>query len=69
MTFQRLIDSLPGPELEPYVFGYLGDIIITTETFEGHLKWVEVVLKKLVDAQLKINQDKCEFCCSSYVGV
>ena len=71
MTFQRLIDSLLGPELEPYVFGYLDDIIITTETFEEHLKWVEVVLKKLVDARLKINQDKCEFCCSrvTYLGV
>ena len=30
MTFQRLIDSLFGPELEPYVFGYLDDIIIAT---------------------------------------
>ena len=45
MTFQRLIDSLLGPELEPYVFGYLDDIIIATETFEEHLRWVEVVLK------------------------
>ena len=70
MTFQRLIDSLLGPELEPYVFGYLDDIIVTTETFEEHLKWVEIVLNKLVDARLKVNREKCEFCCSSvtYLG-
>ena len=63
MTFQRLIDSLLGSELEPHVFGYLDEIIVATETFEEHLKWVEIVLKKLVDAQLKVNRDKCEFCC------
>ena len=70
MTFQRLIDSLLGAELEPHVFGYLDDIIVTTETFEEHLKWVEVVLNKLVDARLKVNREKCEFCCSSvtYLG-
>ena len=70
MTFQRLIDSLLGPELEPHVFGYLDDIIVATETFEEHLKWVEVVLKKLVDARLKVNREKFEFCCPSvtYLG-
>ena len=26
-TFQRLIDALFGPEMEPHVFGYLDDII------------------------------------------
>ena len=65
MTFQRLIDSLLGPELEPHVFGYLDDIIVATETFEEHLKWLEIVLKKLVDARLKVNREKYEFCCSS----
>ena len=65
MIFQRLIDSLLGPELEPHVFGYLDDIIVATETFEEHLKWVEIMLNKLVDARLKVNIEKCEFCCSS----
>ena len=70
MTFQRLIDALLGPELERYVFGYLDDIIVATETFDEHLKWLEVVLEKLVDARLMINEKKCEFCCSSvtYLG-
>ena len=70
MTFHRLIDSFLGPKLEPYVFGYLDDIVVATETFEEHLKWVEIVLNKLVDARLKVNREKCEFCCSSvkYLG-
>ncbi|CAB0038643.1 unnamed protein product [Trichogramma brassicae] len=41
MTFQRLIDALFGPECEPFVFGYLDDIVIVTETFEQHLVWLE----------------------------
>ena len=61
MTFQRLIDSLLGPELEPYMFGYLDDIIIATETFKEHLKWVEIVLNKLVDARLKVNRKNANF--------
>ena len=29
-TFQRFVDKVIGPELEPYAFSYLGDIIIAT---------------------------------------
>ena len=45
-TFCRLIDMLFGPEYEPYVFGYLDGIIIVSESFLEHLKWVEKVLKR-----------------------
>ena len=36
----------------------------------GHLHWVEYVLKKLVKAGFRVNQDKCEFSCSQvrYLG-
>ena len=63
-TFQRLIDALFGPEMEPNVFGYLDDIIIATDTFEEHQKWLEIVLTKIRDAQLTVNWKKCEFGCS-----
>ena len=36
-TFQRLIDTVIGPELEPHAFAYLDDVIIVSETFEDHL--------------------------------
>ncbi|CAB0040813.1 unnamed protein product [Trichogramma brassicae] len=61
MTFQRLIDALFGPECEPFVFGYLDDIVIVTETFEQHLAWLEKVLERLNAAGLTINRKKCEF--------
>ena len=44
-TFQRLIDQVIGPKMEPYTFSYLDDIIIVTETFEEHVKWLSHVLK------------------------
>lgn len=69
-TFQRLLDSLIGPEMEPYCFAYLDDIIIVTSTFEEHLDWLHRVLDKIKNAGLKINNAKCEFCTSQvrYLG-
>ncbi|CAB0039768.1 unnamed protein product [Trichogramma brassicae] len=69
-SFQRLIDALFGPEFEPHVFGYLDDIIIVTESFDEHMKWLELVLTKLRDAGLTRNRKKCDFCCSrvKYLG-
>ena len=56
--------------MEPNVFGYLDDIIIATDTFEEHQKWLEIVLTKIRDAQLTVNWKKCEFGCSRvrYLG-
>ena len=69
-TFQRLLDHLIGPEMEPHAFAYLDDIIIVTETFEEHLRWLSRVIKRIMGANLKINPTKCEFCCSQvrYLG-
>ncbi|CAB0042942.1 unnamed protein product [Trichogramma brassicae] len=69
-TFQRLIDSLFGPEDQPHIFGYLDDIIVATDSFDEHLKWLEVVLTRLREAGLAVNRKKCEFCCQrlSYLG-
>ena len=69
-TFQRLIDYLFGPEMQPNVFGYLNDIIIAMELFEDYLYWIEVMLKELVGARLEVNREKYEFCCTqvTYLG-
>uniref|UniRef100_A0ABD2WZD5 RNA-directed DNA polymerase n=1 Tax=Trichogramma kaykai TaxID=54128 RepID=A0ABD2WZD5_9HYME len=69
-TFQRLIDSLFGPVDQPHIFGYLDDIIVATDSFDEHLRWLEVVLTRLREAGLAVNRKKCEFCCQrlSYLG-
>ncbi|XP_025271338.1 uncharacterized protein LOC112639973 [Camponotus floridanus] len=37
-TFQRLLDTVIGPDLEPNVLVYLDDIIIASKTFSEHLQ-------------------------------
>ncbi|MCI0562406.1 MAG: reverse transcriptase domain-containing protein [Nitrososphaera sp.] len=69
-TFQRLLDRLIGPAMDPYAFAYLDDIIIATRTFEEHLHRLRRVLRTIYQAGLTINPEKCKFCCSEvkYLG-
>ena len=60
-TFQWLIAKVIGPELEPYAFSYLDDVIIVTESYEEHLKWLEHVLQRIKEAGLTINREKSVF--------
>lgn len=61
-TWQRLVDRVLGPELEPQVFVYLDDIIIATKTFQDHLSVLDNVFTRLKQAGLTVNQEKCVFC-------
>lgn len=61
MTFQSMIDSLLGSKIESYVIGYLEDIILVTDSFEEHVKWLKIVLRKLNKAKLIVNPNKCVF--------
>lgn len=61
-TFQRLLDAVLGPEMEPHVFVYLDDIIILNRTFDEHLRTLSEVFQRLRDANLRLNAEKCRFC-------
>ncbi|XP_025264171.1 uncharacterized protein LOC112637817 [Camponotus floridanus] len=61
-TFQRLLDKVLGPNLEPHVFVYLDDIIVISETFNEHLELLTETFRRLREARLKLNPDKCKFC-------
>jgi len=61
-TFQRLLDNILGPELEPHVFIYLDDIIIVSETFDEHLQHLAEIFRRLRDARLRLNPEMCHFC-------
>jgi hypothetical protein len=60
-TFQHLMDRVIGPELDPYCFAYLDDIVVLGETFEQHLKVLQEVFRRLRAANLRLNPDKCQF--------
>ena len=66
-TFQRLMDRIITANLEPFVLTYQDDIVIATEDFDQHLKYLRIVLKKLVNAGLSINPDKCDFGCKEII--
>lgn len=61
-TWQRFIDRVLGHDLEQHISVYLDDIIISTSTFDKHLEVLEEVFKRLTNAGLTINRDKCKFC-------
>lgn len=69
-TFQRLLDQVIGPNLEPHAFVYLDNIIILGHSFDEHLANLRQVLRRLRDAGLHLNPDKCCFCRSDlqYLG-
>lgn len=69
-TFQRLLDNVLGPELEPNVFVYLDDIIICNQSFDEHLETLLKVFNRLRDARLRLNPEKCKFCVNriKYLG-
>ena len=60
-TFQRLLDQIIGPRLEPRAFAYLDDIIVLGSTFEEHLDNLREVLQRLRAAGLRLNKEKCQF--------
>ena len=67
---QRLIDQVFGPELEPHVFCYIDDLIIATSSYEEHVRVLREVYRRLAEANLIVNFDKCHFCQPSlkYLG-
>ena len=61
VTFQQYSNKIIAPEIESHAFSYL-DIIIVSDTFEEHLKWLEHVLTLIKDAGITIKRGKSEFC-------
>ena len=61
-TWQRFIDDVLGYDLRPFVFVYLDDIIIVSQTFEKHLELLEEVTNRLRKAGLTLSREKCNFC-------
>ena len=59
-TLQRLMNKIITLNLKSNVFCYLDDIIIVTQNFDDHLKYLNLVLNKIKEANLTIGLNKCE---------
>lgn len=58
-TFQRLMDEIFGDL--PYVFCFIDDLLIASKDAAEHKEHLKVVLKRLEDYGLVLNQQKCVF--------
>ena len=57
--FQRVIENLL--EGVPHIVVYLDDILVTGASDEEHLANLKEVLRRLPEAGLRLNKDKCNF--------
>lgn len=66
---QRLMNAVFG-STDCKIFVYLDDLIVASETFNEHMNVLNLVFDRLCAANLTINYEKSEFCCSSlsYLG-
>ncbi|KAL7723045.1 hypothetical protein ACLKA6_020019 [Drosophila palustris] len=60
-TFQRALDTVIVPEMEPHAFAYLDDIVVIGATKEQHVANLKEVFRRLRAANLKLNRKKCSF--------
>jgi hypothetical protein len=62
--FQKIMERILKEGLNIYVFVYIDDIIIYSNTFQEHMGHLAMVLEMLREANLKANIEKCAFCLS-----
>ena len=70
-TFQRLMDNvLRGLQGDKGIFVYIDDLIICSNILEEHKNKFNLVMKRLREANLKLQLEKCEFLKNkvSYLG-
>ncbi|POS82466.1 hypothetical protein EPUL_005580 [Erysiphe pulchra] len=61
-TWQRWINDLLRDYLDDFCTAYLDDVLVWSEGgYEDHLQKVDLILKRLADAQLKLDLRKCNF--------
>ncbi|KAI7790520.1 Pol polyprotein [Triplophysa rosa] len=59
--FQGLINDVLGDMINRFVFVYLDDILIFSQSLQEHTRHVRVVLQCLLENQLFVKAEKCEF--------
>ena len=47
--------------LQTKMSNYIDDIVIGTETFKGHIRMLQIILKIIIENKLTSNLKKCEF--------
>ena len=58
-SFQRYMDTI-FHDLD-FAYDYIDDILVASATPEEHIEHLRIVLKRLADANLCVNPEKCKF--------
>ena len=61
---QNVLRELKSANEKEFVDVYLDDIIIFSETLEGHMSHLRMVLECFEKVNVKLNPQKCRFCSS-----
>lgn len=61
-TLSKLMDEIFPAELRSNIFIYLDDLLIVSNDLPTHFKYLQIVAKKLREANLTINIQKSHFC-------
>jgi hypothetical protein len=59
LVFSRIMNQILG-DLE-FVVVYIDDLCIFSKTAEEHIEHIKIVMKKLKEANIKLNPDKCKW--------
>ena len=57
----KCLELALGPEVDDFVSVFVDDILIISKSFEEHMQHLDIVFRKLRDANLALNLEKCEF--------
>lgn len=60
-TFQRFITNLFRDFIGKFVYAYLDDIFIFSESIEDHQDHIRQVIERLREAKMELNPKKCDF--------
>ena len=60
-TFQRFITNLFRDFIGKFVYAYLDDIFIFSESIEDHQDHIRQVIERLHEAKMELNPKKCDF--------
>ena len=64
-TFQRLMNEVVR-DLEKFVYTYLDDLVVFSETWTEHLIHLETILEKLQEFELTAKMPKCQWAMAEY---
>ncbi|KAL0165682.1 hypothetical protein M9458_037526, partial [Cirrhinus mrigala] len=60
-VFQALVNDVLRDMIDRFVFVYLDDILIFSPSYQDHVQHVRQVLQRLLENQLFVKVEKCEF--------